>query len=122
MMIYRKLWLILPAILTIGLASGCRNGGAKVPAYTPSMSAAPTHVPYTEAATSYATTTPESWTCPMHSQVWRSKPGPCPICGMDLVRTRDVKPVERSSQSRSHSDSHSSGSRRSRTSGHGCCG
>lgn len=25
------------------------------------------------------------WTCSMHPQVRRSQPGPCPICGMDLI-------------------------------------
>ena len=24
------------------------------------------------------------WTCPMHPEVVRSEPGPCPICGMAL--------------------------------------
>jgi membrane fusion protein, copper/silver efflux system len=26
------------------------------------------------------------WTCPMHPEIVRDKPGTCPICGMDLVR------------------------------------
>src|SRR6266403_1259104 len=25
------------------------------------------------------------YTCPMHPEIIRSEPGPCPICGMDLV-------------------------------------
>ncbi len=29
---------------------------------------------------------PEIWTCPMHPQVIRDKPGSCPICQMDLVK------------------------------------
>jgi len=28
----------------------------------------------------------EVWTCPMHPEVVRDKPGTCPICGMDLVK------------------------------------
>jgi len=28
----------------------------------------------------------EVWTCPMHPEIFRDKPGTCPICGMDLVR------------------------------------
>ncbi len=27
----------------------------------------------------------EIWTCPMHPQVKAHEPGPCPLCGMDLV-------------------------------------
>lgn len=30
-------------------------------------------------------TTPELYTCPMHPEIIRDKPGQCPICGMDLV-------------------------------------
>ncbi len=28
----------------------------------------------------------ETYTCPMHPQIIRDKPGTCPICGMDLVK------------------------------------
>src|SRR3954447_26899762 len=27
---------------------------------------------------------PGPWTCPMHPEIVRDKPGPCPICGMAL--------------------------------------
>jgi Cu(I)/Ag(I) efflux system membrane fusion protein len=30
--------------------------------------------------------TKQVWTCPMHPEIIRDKPGTCPICGMDLVR------------------------------------
>jgi len=26
------------------------------------------------------------YTCPMHPDVKKEEPGPCPICGMDLVK------------------------------------
>src|SRR5436309_5220957 len=26
------------------------------------------------------------WTCPMHPEIIRDKPGSCPICGMELVK------------------------------------
>ena len=26
------------------------------------------------------------WTCPMHAQIKKDKPGACPICGMTLVK------------------------------------
>lgn len=32
------------------------------------------------------TTLPGYYTCTMHPQVIKDKPGQCPICGMDLVR------------------------------------
>jgi Cu(I)/Ag(I) efflux system membrane fusion protein len=28
----------------------------------------------------------EIYTCPMHPEIIRDKPGQCPICGMDLVK------------------------------------
>ncbi|MGB2795768.1 MAG: efflux RND transporter periplasmic adaptor subunit, partial [Phycisphaerae bacterium] len=37
------------------------------------------------AATEHATPEPTVWTCSMHPQIRRSKPGLCPICGMKLV-------------------------------------
>lgn len=31
----------------------------------------------------------ELWTCSMHPQIIRNKPGNCPICGMDLIKKGD---------------------------------
>src|SRR6476620_6729705 len=31
----------------------------------------------------------ELWTCSMHPEIIRDKPGTCPICGMDLVRKEE---------------------------------
>ena len=31
----------------------------------------------------------EQWTCSMHPEIIRDKPGTCPICGMDLIRKVD---------------------------------
>jgi Cu+-exporting ATPase len=50
------------------------------------------HLPHGQEAGQRATNRPESgapgeageWTCPMHPEVVRSKPGSCPICGMAL--------------------------------------
>jgi Cu(I)/Ag(I) efflux system membrane fusion protein len=33
-----------------------------------------------------ASQTKEQWTCSMHPEIIRDKPGTCPICGMDLIR------------------------------------
>lgn len=34
-----------------------------------------------------------SWVCPMHSQIRRTEPGTCPICGMNLVHTPEPTPI-----------------------------
>lgn len=39
----------------------------------------------TEKRTAHEHTTKQEYTCPMHPQIVREKPGKCPICGMDLV-------------------------------------
>src|SRR6266481_674042 len=31
----------------------------------------------------------ELWTCSMHPEIIRNKPGTCPICGMELVRKEE---------------------------------
>jgi Cu(I)/Ag(I) efflux system membrane fusion protein len=31
----------------------------------------------------------ELWTCPMHPEIIRNKPGVCPICGMDLIKKKE---------------------------------
>ena len=33
-------------------------------------------------------TTSVKYTCPMHKQIVRNKPGKCPICGMKLVKRK----------------------------------
>jgi Cu(I)/Ag(I) efflux system membrane fusion protein len=37
----------------------------------------------------------ELWTCSMHPEIIRDKPGTCPICGMDLVKKEDSATVIR---------------------------
>jgi Cu(I)/Ag(I) efflux system membrane fusion protein len=32
------------------------------------------------------------WTCPMHPEVVKDRPGSCPICGMDLVKKETAVP------------------------------
>src|SRR5438046_6911141 len=31
----------------------------------------------------------EQWTCSMHPEIIRDKPGTCPICGMDLIKKEE---------------------------------
>ncbi|MBO3272081.1 efflux RND transporter periplasmic adaptor subunit [Hymenobacter defluvii] len=64
------LLLVLPLALLLG---ACQKGGK-----TPGATA--TTTPATEA------TAGDLYTCPMHPQIIRDKPGSCPICGMDLVK------------------------------------
>jgi Cu(I)/Ag(I) efflux system membrane fusion protein len=42
-----------------------------------------------------ATPAKEVWTCPMHPEVVKDKPGTCPICGMDLVKKETAAPKVR---------------------------
>ena len=58
-------------VLVLALLAGCK-GQAHGPA-----GQAPVQPVATAAAQQY--------TCPMHPQIVRDAPGPCPICGMDLV-------------------------------------
>ncbi|HWI89955.1 MAG TPA: efflux RND transporter periplasmic adaptor subunit [Flavisolibacter sp.] len=39
--------------------------------------------------TSVQASSREQWTCSMHPEIIRDKPGSCPICGMDLIRKVD---------------------------------
>lgn len=39
--------------------------------------------------TSVNASSKEQWTCSMHPEIIRDKPGSCPICGMDLIRKVD---------------------------------
>ncbi|GMU23469.1 MAG: hypothetical protein AMXMBFR13_35470 [Phycisphaerae bacterium] len=47
------------------------------------------------------------WTCPMHPQVKRDKPGNCPICGMPLAKGKTGHVATRPS----HSDEHGAAKR-----------
>jgi len=53
------------------------------------LSPAPNHKPITEktesATPQESEKQPELWTCSMHPNIKMSKPGKCPICGMDLI-------------------------------------
>jgi len=41
------------------------------------------------ATTTATTSKKELWTCSMHPEVVRDKPGTCPICGMDLIKKEE---------------------------------
>ena len=62
--------------------SGCGSGGCGMGTPT--------------AATTQPTTQASSYTCPMHKEIIRTKPGECPKCGMKLV------PAEESGKAPAH--------------------
>jgi Cu(I)/Ag(I) efflux system membrane fusion protein len=41
----------------------------------------------------------EYWTCPMHPEVQKDRPGACPICNMDLIRKVVDDTVDESAKS-----------------------
>jgi Cu+-exporting ATPase len=59
---------------------GCLEKFRREPARYLNPAAAPE--PMTAAVSSIAAAA--TYTCPMHPEVWRDRPGPCPICGMAL--------------------------------------
>src|SRR5437773_9521624 len=46
----------------------------------------------------------EQWTCSMHPEIIRDKPGTCPICGMDLIKKEENRSEEHTSELQSHHD------------------
>ncbi|MBS1562892.1 MAG: efflux RND transporter periplasmic adaptor subunit [Bacteroidetes bacterium] len=65
----QSLPLLFMLALVLAAASGC--GNKKKPVAASVQPAAPKK---------------ELWTCSMHPEIIRDKPGSCPICGMDLVK------------------------------------
>ncbi|TGE22683.1 efflux RND transporter periplasmic adaptor subunit [Hymenobacter metallicola] len=74
----RRARLVLVALPLAVLLSAC-GSDKKLSAATSSSEESVTDVPNHEVAG-------DVYTCPMHPQIIRDKPGKCPICGMDLVK------------------------------------
>jgi len=70
-----KLLVILNLIL-LALLQGCHN------------------VENTDHSNHSVTKQEELYTCPMHTEIIRNKPGQCPICGMDLVKVESHEPPQ----------------------------
>lgn len=67
-----------PLLVLFAFVAGWLLRTATRPAATPASAEA-------GGAASEAQTT--TWTCAMHPQIQLPRPGPCPICGMDLIST-----------------------------------
>ena len=74
-----KFWLAQAVVLLgVGAFVGISLGGHSMP------DASPGPDPHAGHQTN-APEAPALWTCSMHPQIRRDRPGKCPICGMDLV-------------------------------------
>jgi Cu(I)/Ag(I) efflux system membrane fusion protein len=67
-MIYKKKIVLFSSILFMSLLLSCTNSSKK------------------QTEHQHALEEQEIYTCPMHPEIIRDKPGKCPICGMDLVK------------------------------------
>jgi len=74
-----------PAVISLGTLKAKRPPSADSAALSHAGGAAPhaAHVRPPAAATG-GSAAPVEWTCPMHPEIVRSAPGPCPLCGMAL--------------------------------------
>ncbi|OHB77215.1 MAG: hypothetical protein A2Z34_06660 [Planctomycetes bacterium RBG_16_59_8] len=73
----KRVVLVVAFAMALGLIAGGGCGGSMCGGHQHSAS------PATSAPA-------KSYTCPMHPDVARDKPGDCPICGMTLVEKKDV--------------------------------
>ena len=50
-----------------------------------------------------------AYTCPMHPEIKRNKPGMCPECGMNLVKSKDLKTKDNEKETHGKHEGHSLG-------------
>lgn len=67
-------------VLALILLAGCKTGNDTNESNRSGGPATGVHTGHNQATEQVA------YTCPMHPQIVRDKPGTCPICGMDLVK------------------------------------
>lgn len=83
------------ALIVIGVLIGVAIGAGVFSRSSTTDHAATSH--------DHAATTAKShtvWTCSMHPQVRKSEPGPCPLCGMDLIPLTQSDPKDAPPDSR----------------------
>jgi len=74
------------------LAVGVILGWSARPAKERAATAAPTATSQAAKPAAAAQAKETYWTCSMHPQIHESKPGKCPVCGMDLIEV-EAEPV-----------------------------
>jgi len=90
-------WVVVGAGVALAFAVGylVRWGCAPAaPAAVGPREAAPAGAEATAAHEAHVPSEPTIWTCAMHPQIRRPKPGRCPICGMKLVPVETGVPEE----------------------------
>jgi Cu(I)/Ag(I) efflux system membrane fusion protein len=75
-------WIVL-TVAVVAFAVGLILGGGEPQTATSDTAARDSHAPAADET---------RWTCSMHPQVNLAEPGPCPICGMDLIPVESEDP------------------------------
>jgi Cu(I)/Ag(I) efflux system membrane fusion protein len=78
-------WVAVAAGVALAFAAGFLVRWGCAPAAVGPREAAPAGAEATAAHEAHVPSEPTVWTCSMHPQIRRPKPGLCPICGMKLV-------------------------------------
>ena len=71
--ILKNKWTLIVSVLILGIVIGKFMGEGN------------SSVNSGEAIHDHSDATSEIWTCSMHPQIQKDKPGQCPLCGMDLI-------------------------------------
>ena len=88
----KKLIIILLFTLLLGLIASCTSKSKNVP-----NSSEKAQAQSQASAHQHGADEKETWTCSMHPQIRKDKPGQCPICGMNLVKVEKEEQETKSS-------------------------
>jgi membrane fusion protein, copper/silver efflux system len=72
--------------VTLVMLASCGGGSSR---QTSTADSGMRRMPMTDSEMEVVAAVKAVWTCPMHPEVMKDKPGICPICGMDLV-TKEI--------------------------------